>query len=280
MKNMKLSAALLALAGVAFVATSAHAATSVATGDLILGFEDQNGTVTTNYEVNLGNIQTFLAVSGGSTLTFNLGTDLTNIYGANWNNVSGSTNLAWGVAGTSGVGGGAGFTANALFLTQAESTPGTLQPSLPQIGAGQGGVRSNIVTMETGPTASSGFAGEAANCTTFTNATTVLASGADSWGSQNAGTGFGYGTDIRNDFSGNLSGSGITGTAGAVSDLDVLVKNGTSTVAGTFQFNNGGVLTYTSVAAVPEPSTYALGLFGMLLFWVLKRRQSPEQEQA
>ncbi len=46
-----------------------------------------------------------------------------------------------------------------------------------------------------------------------------------------------------------------------------------TTLLGTFTLEDNGTLEFTA-EAVPEPSTYALGIAAIALFVVLKRRQS------
>jgi hypothetical protein len=296
MKKIQLrhvKAALLSLTGVALLTVAAHAQTTISTGDLILGVEDQNGKVSNDYEVDIGNISTFLSYdrsnAAGTVINVaNLNADLTATFNESTYETPGtySTNpalnqvdIAFGIFGTSGNNTAlnqTGYANNTLFLSNPEATPGTIGSNLsPDTGSSNGApyLESQIASAETGP-AFSGFSGEPETGSGL-DATSVSAAGSNSFSSREGGSAFETGFNDLNDFSGNLSGSNVAGPTGAVSDLDVILptNNSTATAIGAFEFTSGGELEFITVAAAPEPSTYALMFVGAaLLAWQLRRR--------
>ena len=96
MKMKKLSTALLVLMGVVLLGTSS--AQAIPNGSLILAFRLNNtGGTGTDLEVNLGLASSFNFASNQSSLA-SLNTDLTNIYGSNWNT---NSNLVFSIIGES-----------------------------------------------------------------------------------------------------------------------------------------------------------------------------------
>jgi hypothetical protein len=98
MKSMKLG--LLAVAVIALITSSAHAATvSASQGDLILGFRATGGTgAGLNLEVNLGPVSDYYNATPGSpafTVPELVLQDLVDVYGPGWDT---RTDLFWGLA--------------------------------------------------------------------------------------------------------------------------------------------------------------------------------------
>jgi hypothetical protein len=243
MKTMKLTTALLALIGAAAFTTSAKASFGT-TGDLILGLYDTTGANSDNLEANLGLVS---SLTNGE--TWSLGTDISSVFTA----ADGTSNNVFTIAATGGgTTGGGGLTKDEIAVT----TLGTIlsDPSTTT-------VESNI-NNEYGAT--------------LTSVGTNPAAGEIALG----------GTDAFNVEVNHSSGSyGLTSTYApegvlaaysnsSIVNLDEFNGGTAITELGTFQFDTStGVLTYDA-AAVPEPSTYALMLGGLLLLWVLKRRSS------
>ena len=77
--------AALALASVVLTLSRSDAAFTYNNGDILLGFDATGGTgASTDYEVDLGAASQFFNATTPFTLSFNLGADLTSLYGANW----------------------------------------------------------------------------------------------------------------------------------------------------------------------------------------------------
>ena len=288
MKLTKLTTLAAALAAAAVLTTSARAAgvsQTYTSGDLLLGFEQQNNS--TDYVVNLGLASQFITAQSTDTpWTLQLSTtDLGNVFGSTtWStNNNGSANVQWGIIGNDQGGAISGDSdANSIWLTQAETVKGT-QSAAPAAlqGSTLGSVSNEIQNFETG---SGGFQHTTSTSDT-TNAITQSTGNSHAWGNYgpgiyspaNAGTAFGYGSSIEQPGSGSntgptdsyldlyqLNSSDAVGNPGAGEAVDLL---------GTFSLSSGGLLTFDP-AAVPEPSAYALGLTALVLFTVLKRRKS------
>jgi len=241
MKPLKYTVAALALLAAASF-SSAQASTPPAAGDLILGFQNSS----TSLEFDLGAYNT---LTPGE--TFNLGTTIESQLG--------SGPLTWNIA--------AGAT-----TTQA---------------AGGLAIKEVVFTA-----ASIGTFASSTSTSVFTNLGTEV----NNYGSGTAVAGANYQAmtiDNSNNasfakvLSNNLGNYGFTSTAGTfgasfpdTTDIFTLYdkKNGSASVTavGTFQFSvvdGNDILTFDPVA-VPEPSTYALGLCAVALFFVLRRRNN------
>lgn len=258
------------LAGVSMVVMSATAsAITTANDDLILSFRQKSTNATgngTNLEVDLGNINTFLANS--STFSLSLGTDLSSIYGSNWNSTS---TMRWSVVGTNaGTPSVSGETNNTLYFTAS----GAVQA--PDTDSAQSTVAGKLVNLTTF------LGGQSANGATTVGGAEVANSGAGSYGklAQNGGANtaagqFGYFTTNGN----GVEKSAVTALNG--STTFELYKNvpgaSTSVDLGTFTLSvgaNSGIATLTFAAApIPEPSTYALMGLGSLGLFVWARRR-------
>jgi hypothetical protein len=259
MKLRFLTTALVALASGALLTQSAQAAFTpggqAAAGDLILAFQASSGTGSTlNYEVDLGSIASF--TSGTSSI--DLSADLSSTYGAGWFN---DTSLTWAVVGTANNGTiptSIGTIKNGSVLASTTSTiaaesKNQLSGSISAINA--------LYNPATGTVGTDG------------TSLTILTSDPSSFNATTSGTGS-YG------FLGPINGSfAASGTTPVTLSLDLLQPGtgntapGTSTTVGGFSLGSNGTLSY-SAAAVPEPSTYALMVGGLLFLWQLNRRKS------
>jgi len=246
-KNILISA-LLALAAVA----SAQASTVTAgLNDVVLGF---NKGTSANLDVDLGNISSFK--TGGTYATGSevfLSTllnvaDLNATYGsgtgsAGWK----SSATSWAVVGTNGAG------LNTLWGTQ-------VNPETP--GSSQGTGVSAIATIYNAMNGQTSTANSAV--------ATVLPSGnPDSFKTQSSGN-FGYwgSTNFKNN-------SALASAGPVVLNFYEYVQGAATTAQlGTFKLYSDGGFSYTSFAAIPEPSTYAaiLGV-ATLGFAALRRRK-------
>jgi hypothetical protein len=263
MKMNKLTTvAALALATVSLTSLSASAQNvSASPTDLILGFRVTDGTglgATTNLEVDLGAETNFTASTANITLNQLVAADLTSTYGANW---ATRGDLAWGVAGDTTAPGGA----NSFDVTYSDTTTtpkdaSTLTPPFNSIGVLSQGLSATAQT---------------ANSTSAGKVDATSANGYTAQITQSPGDyGFFSSTGVTevNDASGNPVGSdelfGFTQAGGRPAP--------SATDLGTFSLSSDGALSFTGAApaAVPEPSAYALGLCAVILFFVLRRRQS------
>jgi hypothetical protein len=259
MKMNKLTkTAMLALLAVSFAAVSASAQ-NVPAGpdDLILGFQVTDGAGqggTSNLEVDLGDISLYTPVTS-YTLSQLAVADLVSTYGSNWATRS---DLSWGVAGVSSVG------TNQFALTYSGSSApsDSSAQAVPYgaIGALPGGLNTTAHTANS--TSSAVLPTSQGN-----SYTGELTDG----GTTSADFQFFSQTDITD----------VNGGAGAVGSVDLYTFNqGTgrtqppATLDGVFSLSSDGTLSFNAAAAVPEPSAYALGICAVLLFIVLKRRQS------
>ena len=259
----------------ALTASAMSAATITAgVNDLILGFRAASGTgAASNLEVDLGNINSFTTLAAGGTIDFSSrlsATDLNATFGT-----FNRTTVTFGVAGTTGnsAGGPNGQVANTVWLT---NTSNLLSSAVTKYGNTGAGLSIPVSALSTLYSSASLASLNGTTSTANSNyATVVAAATAGSWSAQGlTGSTIDFGT-----------GNGITTTSATsgtktlylyqVQPNDVVSGTGVSYV-GSFAFNTGtGGLVFTSagLAAVPEPSTYAMiaGAF-MLGFVALRRR--------
>lgn len=268
----------MALALTAVLGTSAHAQiTSYSEGDLLLGFEQQNGSggVTANdFVVDLGSVSSFLSAT--SALTFNLSTaNLTSAFGSSWATNSGTSLVQWGVIGGSDLNssitvGSTTLQKNTLFYTQGELTVGTQSiPPATASNSGQKTINTNIQNF------ANDFSGQTES-TSGINAVIIGSNDSLGWSANTPSTsGFGTGHPIEQPSSGSF-----TGPTDSVLDLYEL-NNTTSTpgakatLLGNFSLTSLGVLTFNpAAAAVPEPSSFILAALAGVTFLVLRRRKA------
>jgi PEP-CTERM motif len=278
MKLQPITSVAFALAAAAILGTSAHAQNaSFSSGDLLLGFE-QSGSAS-DYLVDLGAVTQFSNPSSAP-LTFDLSTaDLSTVFGASWASNSEANLVQWGVIGGSAQHGnltvnGKTFSANTLFYTIGETTPGTQSaPPAEFSSATQQPVNANIGNLDTG---SGGFKNSTITGNGSYQAVIQTSSATNSYAYEITTQGnFGSGVNIQQPTS---SGTGPTDSVLDLYELNP-VNGGTGTYLGDFSLNSGGVLTFTSVAAaaVPEPSSVLLLGIGVLVLLGGLRRKGSSQ---
>lgn len=264
MKKLILSS-VLALVAAAAATSSASAQVVLNSGDLILSFRITSGSgtgATTNLEVDLGAATNFEGLAPGTVLSLNSGSgsnpglnvaDLVATYGANW---ATRADLSFGVTGaTTNLNTGA----NSVWI----GTPnGTNKPN-------------NAFDLST-------LEGQAvgiySNLTGTGNSSTTGTAPADPNSSGNyTGTVRPTGATTDYNFFNYTTENSVQKGSPAKLELFSMVEGNTnkSKDDGYFLLSSNGTLTFNVAgAAVPEPSAYALGICAVLLFLVLKRRQS------
>ena len=285
MKIPILSAAILASAAGVLLAPSARAQdVSYTPGDLLLGFEKPGAS--NNYVVDLGPATEFITLSHGPGITNltttlglgNIATDLASSsgFGSSWNTTAAlGSNVQWGVFGAIGDFGAIGLQPDTLFLTRAETTPGTRSTAPSE---GNSSSQGNQVAAFT-PLAESGFNNqtETANSTV---AAFIPSSSAVSWTANDPSFGaFTLGYGIEQSQSASNTYIGPTNSELDLYELIPTDEGGTGTAKdlGSLTLNPSGDLDFTS--AVPEPSTYAtIGLGAALL--LLFRRSAKRIQRA
>ncbi len=250
----------------AFALTTALAsaqAVSAQDGDLILGFQITKAGVTagvtgdnSNLEVDLGSFGNF-TTSSSATFTSVTATDLSSTYGSSW---ASSQYLTWGVAGTNGD--NANF--DATYSKSSGPSSSASKSSTYALVAGLGGGL-NGATAES-DSATAGVV-QTSQASSYTGELTVQGSNT-------------YATDDFKNFVGryvtDVNGGSTAGAIGSIDLYALTTSSSTPTELGVFSLASDGTFTYNGVnaAAVPEPSAYALGVCAVLLFLVLRRRQS------
>lgn len=272
LKHLKLTA-LSALAGMTFLGQVAKAATpTFNAGDLLVGFYATGGTgVNDNYVFDLGPAYAYRdnnTALFSSHLSISLGVDLASIYGANWNSRS---DLFWGVLGVyskiSSANGDPGAT-NYLSLADPSTAP-TLGSSTTRtntantilgLASGAGGFAVSTATSNSG-----GFGVDiaATNSNSFESVSSSLLTAT----TYNVAGSVGSGLDLYRILN-STSGASPTGTVGL------------GTLEGTFSINSSGNVAYASVAAVPEPSTWAMMGVGAAFLGMQVVRRNKKQVQA
>jgi len=266
MKLTKITSALTALAVAAVLSTSAHAQTTYNEGDVLLGFEQSNGSggfTANNYVVDLGAASQFINATGP--LTFNINTtDLTNAFSSTWASNTGNL-VAWGVIGGSDnfsniTIGGDTLKKNTLFLTSDGIAPTTAS------NANQNNINNSIQTFALD------FAGQTESSA---NAAIIPSNDASGWTANTPGT-----AAFASSFA--IEQSATDGPTD--STLSLYQLNNTSSTPGatakdlgTFSLASNGTLTFDTPAAVPEPSSVALGTVAAALMTVLLVRKKKSQ---
>lgn len=270
----KLTFACLAILGAAVIAPSVKAA-PFNQDDLLLGFHATGGVGgDQTYVFNLGSTVSFRD-NGNQGFIFNIGVDLSSIFGANWFT---RTDLYWGAAGaTSAAPSGVfmGDPSRTAYVSRdatgvGQSTPWTgFTPA--SLGTGTNDIKSFQTSFSDPtslPTANSGgrgiqYADGAPNSWEF-------------WNPQPGGPSFTI-------FAGSIEGAFGTGQPLAYLDLYRILNRttgaspsgpvGTGTLETTFTIDAAG-----NISAVPEPSTVALfglaGLGAVVAAWKKRRANS------
>ena len=251
---------MLAAACVLGAAPANAALVTYTKGDLLMGFRATSGTGSdTVYVVNLGAASGYRDLANYGTVDVgSIGTDLTAIYGSNWNT---RTDLFWGVIGASSnigsetVNGDAGRT---LYVSQAQVTTGDPGTGPSGLNATQrGDVANKVVAM----------GGAFDNYQSTVNSTDAASQGqgdANSWRSYLASGGVNTDGGVL-DYG---AFSQIEGTTSQTLSLfRVFSATNPSTFEGQFSLSSNGSLTF-----VPEPTSAALAGLGTVLLAFRRRR--------
>jgi hypothetical protein len=289
MKNNYLAkfAAVAALVG---AAASAHAGITVASGDLILGFQD----ATNSIQFDIGSVSGLTALNGATTDlgAFNINTALSYTavsgvvgYGSGWATNAG---ISWTVFGkdTSNFYASMG---QPLPLSSLGSGAATVNSTL-AVAGDTTAAQSSISTMINGmglatPTAQLKAGGATTLASKFANSNSASVNAIDKAG---VASGVGFGTFINPSLLNTTVTSTAVGTSGLLSgktysavDLYSFTNTGatvSNTFLGTLALTNTGEMFFTSAVAIPEPSTYA-ALLGVatLGFVAIRRRKQAAQ---
>ena len=249
MKTVKkaLLSTVIALVAFSAIPTSHAAPVTWVTGDVILGFED--AAHSKNYLYDLGAGSTFASsVFAGTFSSVNLNADLANVFGGDWA-TNASTGVSYGVFGlpsSKAIVYGSVATGNTAPVLKAS---GALSTTLSHYNALGLGYNTDLTipaqTWTLGVSQIVGTAPDTGFATWSGNSPSV----------QPFAT---YNVSFENLVSGKID---VYGTTGILSTLE-----------GTMQISQAGV--FGVVAAVPEPSTYALCGLGAIAMIVAYRRKS------
>ncbi len=271
------TAFLTAIIGVGLASQSAKAVITYADDDLMMGFRDASGSVTSTLLINLGQAGFYrdqttniFGLSIGS-----IDTDLKAVFGNTWaTNATTLSNLQWGLVGRtqSSLGVLFGSTTdgiNTLYASKPEITYGTKVTGYARAASGtQGTPGAKITNMgnEINNNTSGWTAGSNPNAIIEPTSGNSL-----NWAFFNPGSSsFSYFTGLQGSFA-----NGVSSTA-----LDLFrmpTGSGTGTYEGTFTLTSAGVLNYgangPAIAAAPEPSRAMLTLFGAAFIAMRRRRK-------
>jgi hypothetical protein len=268
-KTRLLTTALLALAGIGLaVAPASAASVSYSDGDLFLAFYATSGSgKSTDYLVNLGSASTFTSASGSMTLNIgDIGSDLVDTYGADWNTRS---DLYWGVFGTTYTQTVGSDPANTIYMTKPESSIGTIETGFTRTTNGQQGVYAADMH-------SVGYAyGNFGYTSTVNSNVGVLQSINDQnafenyQSNQNGNvTSFTIYSNTMGNFGNLTDGTALDLFRMAPGDPNAGLAGDT---VGTFTIDDSGTVTFS---AVPEPGTCVLiGAAAAFLLVVIRRRK-------
>jgi hypothetical protein len=277
MMKRLLTTALVGLAGAAlFIATAnAQSTISANAGDVILGFYATSGTgAAYDVEVDLGSVEQFLNATPGETIQLTgpnalAEADLAATYGTNW---ASDPDLFWGAittnqASTTAIPGAPLYT---TFVTDPESTPGTLNP--PWISGTKfaqevpSGLIESVIIGLNGTTST-------ANSSVTSIVPTSLGDSYYAADFHVANTSFDAYTPTIDNAVTNVDASG-----NSISDFYELTSTNPETpgqLIGTFKLNGDFGFEYT--AAIPEPSSIGLtgvGFLSLIGFVALRRRST------
>ena len=285
------STLLLAIAGVALSAQSAKAVSYTPDDLLLTVYQTGNNT---EYTIDLGQASLYMTggadatASNGSAINLgNYGSDLSTIFGS----YSGSSTTFWSIVGTSGATGNTttgkttqGEYIDTVFVSNAESTPGTQTSAWSRASKNTQGNSVSTITTYASTIASSTATGS-------TGAVTLATSNPSSYDTIISGNGSKIGYTSSGGFAVEDSFSQGTGLGGATLDLyrltattnvaqppTTVIPTAGEIYVGSFNFSSTGELQFStnadSFAAIPEPSSYALMGLGSLLLMVWFRRRS------
>jgi hypothetical protein len=254
---------LLALAGIALVASAAHAQTITSSlDDLVLGFSSTAPGQTFDLEVDLGSISNFYNATSSFTLPALALQDLVDTFGANWYT---STNLSWGAVATTGRTSG---------TSDGHAPAGTLWATAPvgSVGFNRGSVfaqkaASPVIEAAIVPGANGSLYG-ATSTSNSASAAVILGSLPGSWTAQDQktlGASFSY-FNPTVDNTANIPPGGQV--ASYLYELQPTIATGVvGTVLGELVLTQSGL----SFDVVPEPSTWALVGIGLGVMVMLRR---------
>ncbi|GEM_PF-2682451 len=240
--------AIMAIVGIG----SANASNTFSTGDVLFGITSSTATLAYTYNLNLGSISNLISLSSGQTKTWTLSTsDLTAIVGSGWDD---STKVSWGVASA---------TLSNLWATASTTlTAGSLSTNDQAISGAKNSLANVIAEYQNGTATTND--GASAN---IVGAVEYAKADQYSWYNQAKSN---LGDSLNYTITKSLNSADTSVLA-----LWQYSTDGTATEAGTFTLSDSGVLTYTSLAAVPEPSTYAMiGIGGLAMLRMFRRRRS------
>jgi hypothetical protein len=259
---------LLTVAALALAAlTTARGQTvSGSAGDLILGFRTNDGAVTNDLEVDLGQYSQFTSLAPGTVLNLNLNgtyygsagglsaSDISTVFGPSWNTL---TDLVWSVAGDNGSGASTDLyaTFTAVDGATVSQKSGSTQNS-PGVR-----LRAELGGLEGQTSLSSSEAAEIP--------VSLSSNGNYSGAIRGNGT-------VNKDYAYFTPSTEAFVSSTGTSSLDLFAEihggTGAGTDLGTFALDSAGDLSFTA-AAVPEPSTYAAMLLGGATLLSVRRRQ-------
>jgi hypothetical protein len=263
LKNL-ITAACAALAGIAFFASAARATLPYNNGDLILGFRATGAPgAASNYEVNLGNIATYLNASGTvSPAVGNIKADLETLYGTGWISRS---DVFWSASSFANPAMASPVIANnTMFATREQPAVGTQSTPWPPPSASSADAAvQKMVHMVSPATGYSAGTSEDLDQTESANSPVgliQLTTGSNCYssfqpgGTQTSGTtAFGYFAAPN-----GIEGTFADGTAGTVLDFyKVIPDSGASELLGTFTIDNNAVVTFMPVAVIPGSGALA-----------------------
>ena len=257
-----------AAAGVSLLVVSQARAQSFgySADDLILNFRNTASVTANDLEVNLGPISTYSTFQGTEIVA--PASLVQSVYGAP------SASVPIGLSATAADASG---TTGTLWLTRADSTPGSTPAfvSAQQVFSAQNLVAARIANIGTGADGGTILASGEATVPGSTGGNSYQAQGEQSTAAGASGQGtinFGGDENIAASKGGNIE-SFQNGSGPVYEALWEVPAAGTSdTYLGYFTFNTSGQVDFTSGTTVPEPSPYALFAATGLLALAFRRQ--------